>query len=103
MTDQELREQFEKYLGFEEIGLDFRIKNGEYESQLENWSWKSFLKGYSLAQETIAELELRLEQSVDISVVNELNETIKAKDAEIKKLRENFAFQKFEFIKNWPT
>lgn len=39
-------------------------------------------------QETIAELESRLEQSVDIGVVNQLNETIKAKDAEILKARE---------------
>lgn len=31
--------------------------------------------------------------------VEELEETIKAKDAEIENLRENFAFQKFEFIR----
>ena len=74
MTEQELREQFEG-------SCSYRLEDGyEYVIRFEY-----FKAGYSLAQETIAELESRLEQNVDMSVVTELNETIKAKDSEINK------------------
>lgn len=80
MTEQELIDEFEKKVPVEQYD--------QYEYTVR---WLYFKQGYSLAQETIAELESRLEQSVDISVVNELNETIKAKDAEIEKLKSTFA------------
>lgn len=92
MTEQELRDEFEKWAiaNFNiapELISDFKYSFTHRLIHAET----AFLKGYSLAQETIAELESRIEQSVDISVVNELNETIKAKDAEIERLKSTFA------------
>ena len=107
MTDQELIKEFGK--------IELRSKDLTElidQDNLSRHDFYHFKKGYSLAQETIAELESRLEQSVDISVVNELNETIekqkkesetldgiikyqlnqiKFKDAEIEKLKSTFA------------
>lgn len=75
MTEQELRDEFEHEAWCDTQNNISKVCN--------------CMMGYPLEiienlKETIAELESRLEQSVDISVVDELNETIKAKDAEIK-------------------
>lgn len=96
MTEQELRDEFEK------------IKNDYGCIGLLNNEFKWFQKGYSLAQETIAEQELRIEfeheawcdtqnniskicncmMSYPLEIIENLKETIKAKDALIEKLEQ---------------
>lgn len=86
MTEQELRDEFESLGYIEQYRYDLnKNESGNYTSNDTFKLWRGFCFGHLLAQETIAELESRLEQNADMSVVTELNETIKAKDSEINK------------------
>lgn len=97
MTEQQIRDEFEKAFQSYKTMIISKVKSFDINSAeayigLDKAPYREgFYSGYSLSQETIAELESRIEQSVDISVVNELNETIKAKDAEIERLLEQQA------------
>lgn len=99
MTEQELREKFENEVRSQHILIKNKDLPHIYIDKEVNMKWIYFKQGYSLAQETIAELESRLEQSVDISVVNELNETIKTKDAEVERLKNQEIAEARELIK----
>lgn len=77
MTEQELREKFEK------------IKNDNGCIGLLNNEFKWFQKGYSLAQETIEKQKKEIETLDDI-IKYQLNQ-IKANDEEIKSLKRAYS------------
>lgn len=86
MTEQELREQFEKEVQSNHIVIKNKDFPHIYIDEKVNMKWIYFKKGYSLAQETIKAKDAEIKHQKELKIIAEL--LIDSKDKAIAEARE---------------